>query len=44
LENLLLYEDEGQDEVGDDNVDDTEKSRTEGVGGVFLAKFMLLTV
>jgi hypothetical protein len=33
LKNLLLSEDEGQEEVGDDNVDDTESSRKEGVGG-----------
>jgi hypothetical protein len=34
MENLGLSDEEGH-EAGDDNVDDAECSRTEGVGGVY---------
>jgi hypothetical protein len=40
MENLGLSDEEGH-EGRDDNVDDAECSRREGVGGVFLVKLML---
>jgi hypothetical protein len=38
LENLGLSDEEVHEEVGDDNVDDAECSRTEGVGGCIFSE------